>query len=76
MIEGCSVSWEFKNENGYFSGVDIEIKDQVVGIWVEDGYYNFDIPFDKFLEIAEEVKKLTGKAKEAKKKKKGKKCES
>lgn len=68
MIEGCSVSWEFKNEKGYFSGVDIEIKDQVVGIWVEDSYYNFDIPFDKFLEIAEkvkEVKGLNGKAKEA-----------
>lgn len=50
------LSWEFQNELGYLCGIDICTKDKRVGIWVEDDYYNFGIPFDKFLEIAEKVK--------------------
>lgn len=53
---GQSLSWEFQNNLGYVGGVDICAKDKKVGIWVEDDYYDFNIPFDKFLEIAEKVK--------------------
>ena len=53
---------------GYVGEVGICAEDKKVRIGVCDGYYNFDIPFDKLLEIAEkveEVKELNGKAKEA-----------
>lgn len=39
-------------------GLDIRTKNKKVEIWVEDDYYDFNIPFDTFLEIAEKVKKL------------------
>lgn len=50
------LSWEFKNEKGYTGGVDIDTLEKEVVIWVEDSYYTFQIPYDKFLEIAEKVK--------------------
>ena len=56
-------SWEFRNNLGYVGGVDIYTKDKEVEIWVEDDYYDFQIPFDKFLEIAEKVKELDKKEK-------------
>lgn len=52
------LSWEFQNTLGYVGGVNIYAEDKEVGIWVEDNYYSFEIPFDKFLEIAEKVKEL------------------
>ena len=58
------LSWEFQNNLGYVGGVEIYAKDKEVAIWVEDDYYNFGIPFDKFLEIAEKVKEQIGKDKE------------
>lgn len=54
--EDLYLSWEFKNNLGYIGGVDIDTLENEVVIWVEDSYYTFEIPFDKFLEIAEEVK--------------------
>ena len=60
--------WEFGNSLGYVGEVGICAEDKKVRIGVCDDYYNFDIPFDKLLEIAEkveEVKELNGKAKEA-----------
>lgn len=57
------LSWEFQNNLGYVGGVDIYTKDKEVAIWVEDDYYDFQIPFDKFLEIAEKVKELDKKEK-------------
>jgi len=50
------LSWEFQNNLGYVGEVGIYAEDKEVGIGVEDDYYNFQIPFDKFLEIAEKVK--------------------
>lgn len=49
-------SWEFQNDGGYSCGVVIDTENKTVGIWVEDDYYDFDISFDKFLEIAKKVK--------------------
>ena len=54
------LSWEFQNNLGYVGGVNICAKDKKVGIWVEDDYYDFSIPFDNFLEIAEKVKEQIG----------------
>ena len=54
------LSWAFQNNLGYVCGVEIYAKDKKVGIWVEDDYYDFNIPFDKFLEIAEKVKEQIG----------------
>lgn len=54
--EDLYLSWEFKNNLGYIGGVDIDTLENEVVIWVEDSYYTFEIPFDKFLEIAEKVK--------------------
>ena len=48
--------WEFENAQGYLGAVGINTKDKEVRIGVEDDYYNFKIPFDTFLEIAEKVK--------------------
>lgn len=50
--------WEFPNNLGYVGEVGIYAEDKEVGIGVEDSYYNFGIPFDKFLEIAKKVKEL------------------
>lgn len=54
------LSWEFQNNLGYVCGVDICAKDEEVGIWVEDDYYDFNIPFETFLEIADKIKELIG----------------
>lgn len=51
-----TLSWQFSNDGCYVSGVDICAKDKEVEIWVEDGYYDFKIPFETFLEIAKKVK--------------------
>lgn len=51
-----TLSWEFRNNLGYVGGLDIRTKNKKVEIWVEDDYYDFNIPFDTFLEIAEKVK--------------------
>lgn len=56
--EDLYLSWEFQNNLGYIGGVDINAKDKEVVIWVEDSYYTFEIPFDKFLEIAKKVKEI------------------
>lgn len=48
--------WTFGNSLGYVGEVCICAEDKEVRIGVEDGYYNFQIPFDKFLKIAEKVK--------------------
>lgn len=48
--------WSFGNSLGYLGGVSINAKDKEVRIVVCDDYYNFQIPFDTFLEIAEKVK--------------------
>lgn len=53
---GQSLSWEFQNSLGYLGGVGINAKDKEVRIGICDDYYNFQIPFDTFLEIAEKVK--------------------
>lgn len=58
--EGDLISWESQNKGGYSCGVEIDKKEKVVGVWVEDNYYDFDISFDKFLEIAEKVKEVRG----------------
>lgn len=50
------LSWEFQNNLGYVGEVVVNAKDKEVVIGVEDDYYDFGIPFDKFLEIAEKVK--------------------
>lgn len=54
--EELYLSWEFQNDKGYIGGVDIDASEKEVVIWVDDSYYTFQIPFDKFLEIAEKVK--------------------
>lgn len=54
--EDLYLSWEFENNLGYIGGVDIDTAEKEVVIWVEDSYYTFEIPFDKFLEIAKKVK--------------------
>lgn len=51
-------SWEFENDNGHIGGLDIYKDDKEVLVWVDDCYYDFRIPFDKFLVIAEKVKEL------------------
>lgn len=50
------LSWEFQNNLGYVGEVAVNAKDKEVGIGVCDDYYNFQIPFDTFLEIAKKVK--------------------
>ena len=52
------LSWEFQNNLGYVGVVCICAEDKEVRIGVCDDYYNFQIPFDKLLEIAERVKEL------------------
>lgn len=52
------LSWEFENAQGYVGAVGINAKDKEVRIGVCDDYYNFQIPFDTFLEIAKKVKEL------------------
>ena len=54
--EDLYLSWEFQNNLGYIGGVDIDTLEKEVVIWVEDSYYTFEIPLDKFLEIAKKVK--------------------
>lgn len=56
MNEKGRASWEFRNEKDYLSGLEIDMENRIVGIWVEDSYYDFDISFDVFLEIAKKVK--------------------
>lgn len=58
MKEVDLTSWEFRNDGGYSCGVVIDTENKTVGIWVEDDYYDFDISFDKFLEIAKKVKEV------------------
>lgn len=48
--------WAFWNGLGYVGEVCICTEDKEVRIGVCDDWYNFQIPFDKFLEIAEKVK--------------------
>jgi hypothetical protein len=52
------LSWEFQNNLGYVGEVGIYAENKEVRIGVCDDYYNFQIPFDKFLEIAEKIKEL------------------
>lgn len=52
--------WAFGNSLGYVGEVCICAEDKEVRIGVCDDYYNFQIPFDTFLEIAEKVKELIG----------------
>lgn len=56
--EDLYLSWEFQNNLGYIGGVDIDTLEKEVVIWVEDSYYTFEIPLDKFLEIAKKVKEV------------------
>lgn len=56
--EDLYLSWEFQNNLGYIGGVDIDTLEKEVVIWVEDSFYTFEIPFDKFLEIAKKVKEV------------------
>lgn len=58
--EGNLISWDARNKGGYSCGVYVDKEKKVVGVWVEDNYYDFDISFDKFLEIAEKVKEVKG----------------
>jgi hypothetical protein len=43
---------------GYVGEVVVNAKDKEVRIGVCDDYYNFQIPFDAFLEIAKKIKEL------------------
>lgn len=56
--EGLYLSWEFENNLGYIGGVYIDTLEKEVVVWVDDSYYTFEIPYDKFLEIAEKVKAM------------------
>ena len=56
--EDLYLSWEFQNNLGYIGGVDIDTLEKEVVIWVEDSFYTFVIPYDKFLEIAKKVKEV------------------
>lgn len=56
--EGDLLCWDSWNEGGYACGVCIDKKKKEVGVWVEDNYYDFDMSFDRFLEIAEKVKEV------------------
>lgn len=58
--EGDLLCWDSWNKGGYACGVCIDKKKKEVGVWVEDNYYDFDMSFDKFLEIAEKVKEVRG----------------
>lgn len=61
--EGGQLCWDSWNKGGYQCGVYVDKKKKVAGVWVEDSYYNFEISFDKFLEIAEKIKEVMEKKK-------------
>ena len=44
---------DYTNENICISSLVVDYENKVVSVCLEDHYYDFDIPFDEFLKIAE-----------------------